>query len=164
LENLSSILLDSLEYFVIGHEYGHIYYNHFYSAKLEAISLNKINNDLVKICTNWEQEFQADIFGAQLIMDMDKSGEKFPFSVLGPELLFSFFYYKYLFGDKNNDKLRQESDTHPAPLKRKELVREYILSKYCDKDKEILSLTFKLIDDIFKYHVNNYKSFEKNIN
>jgi hypothetical protein len=159
LEHLTQLLLDSLEYFVIGHEYGHIYLNHFDSGELKSISLNETNKDLLKISLSWEQEFQADIIGAQIIIAMDKEGKKFPFSILGPDILFNFYHFKNIFSNDEESKLRQESDTHPAPFERKKLVREYVLSQYSQKDKEILFHTYKLVDEIFEYHIENYKKY-----
>lgn len=157
IEHLSSLLLDSLEYFIIGHEYGHIHLDHLDTSSLKSVSLNLTNSDLMKINTSWEQEFQADNVGAQIIIEMDEGGYKFPYSVLGPDLLFSFFHYKNIFSSKDKDSVRQESDTHPAPLERKRLVREYILSKYSPKDKEILNKTYNMIDNIMTHHIDNYK-------
>ena len=157
LEHLSSILLDSFENFIIGHEYGHIYFNHFEAAHLKKVSFAESNTDLSKINLNWTQEFEADNFGTQVIIALDKSGDKFPFSVLGPDILFTFLHYQNIFTINNSGDTRQESDTHPAPLDRKEMVREYIMSRYAEKDKEILRLTYQLIDDIFTHHTSNYK-------
>ncbi|MDF2451587.1 MAG: hypothetical protein K0S26_1091 [Bacteroidota bacterium] len=158
LEQLSQLLLDSLEYFVIGHEYGHIYLDHLDSSSLQKASLSATNEDLLKIHTSWEQEFQADNVGAQVIIAMDKEGEKFPFSVLGPDLLFTFFHYRTIYSSDDND-IRQESDSHPAPLDRKRLVREYILSRYGKKDQELLNITYKMIDNIFDHHISNFKNY-----
>ena len=71
------------------------------------------------------------------------------------DILFNFFHYKNIYSNKTKN-TEQESDTHPAPMARKKMIREYILSQYSEKDKVILNYSYDIIDNIFAYHIENY--------
>jgi hypothetical protein len=86
---LSAILRDSMELFVMGHEYGHIIRGHLLGQKESASLLGEENVD--EITRSWEQELEADAVGLQLLIPamQEKRRMDLSLSYWGADLFFS---------------------------------------------------------------------------
>lgn len=122
-------LLFSLELFVVGHEYGHIYCGHLNDSNL----MTQLHNgkSIQRISPDWKMEFEADRIGLTLLLSSLKSNSLFPFSFLGPELFFTFIDIAERANNllaNGMEKRSYGSDTHPPVIKRRDRIR-YQLKK-----------------------------------
>jgi len=86
--NMAEILIDSMELFVMGHEYGHIINNHFLDKKTITSSLG--NENVNEIILDWKQELEADAIGIKLMIHaMQKNGMDLALSYWGADFFFS---------------------------------------------------------------------------
>lgn len=85
----SSILRDSMELFVMGHEYGHILSGHLSADQLPAHLLGE--ESVNEIARSWQQELEADAVGLQLLIPamQKKRGMDLSLSYWGADLFFS---------------------------------------------------------------------------
>ena len=72
---LAARLRDCMELFVMGHEYAHIILGHLTSAN--GAVLARMNN-AEEVAYSWQQEYEADMLGANLMMRAEFAGERVP--------------------------------------------------------------------------------------
>jgi hypothetical protein len=121
---LGGILRNSMELFVMGHEYGHIISGHFGNALPSSAVLAGI--DVSEIVRNWRQEHEADAVGVSLMMAaMQKSGMDLAMSFWGADFFFSFIEIIErtisIMRTGREDEIRL--DTHPPAKQRREALR-----------------------------------------
>lgn len=124
---LQGELLNSLELFVVGHEYGHIYSGHLNESN---ISKKVIDGKIIeRISLNWEMEYEADLIGLTLLLNSLEKENLLPFGFLGPELFFTFLDLD----ERANNLFREGyetrsfgSDTHPPTIERRKRIRQIL--------------------------------------
>lgn len=151
-------LLNSLELFVVGHEYGHIYCGHLQESNL--IKKNVRDNTVERISPDWEMEYEADLIGLRLLINSLDHRCLPPFSFLGPELFFTFLDLderaSTLFYE-GEEKRSSGSDTHPPTSERRNRIRKALKSAL-PKD-HIISYEYlsEFLENIFEALWNNFK-------
>ncbi len=122
---LSDVIRDSAELFVIGHEYGHILKDHF-NVGITKKMIGKENVDAIS--RNWEQEFEADKVGLQLmILSMQtKHKTDLTMSYCGADFFFSCIdiVEKSISILREGKVIDQISETHPPTELRREHIRQ----------------------------------------
>jgi hypothetical protein len=84
---LSVQLLNSMELFILGHEYAHILLGHFDRNRTVASLL--AGQKIKRILRPWEQEYDADRLGLQLMINaMERDRERLVSNFTGPNLFF----------------------------------------------------------------------------
>ena len=85
-------ILHFAELFVLSHEFGHIIEGHFSTAKTIRMRIKEEDVDLFR--TDWNQEYEADLCGLELVLDTvkEKSDRSLvrASSYMGPDLFFTF--------------------------------------------------------------------------
>ena len=152
-------LLNSLELFVVGHEYGHICCEHL--SKADILHMQFQNRKLNVISPDWEMEYQADGIGLSILLKSIESGSLIPFSFLGPELFFTFLdldeRVNSLFRMKNEKRIFGSS-SHPPNVERRNRINDIILRSINDTPLgEYYSLLSKLVENVFEALWENFK-------
>ena len=78
-------LLNSLELFIVGHEYGHIFAGHLDNAILVKSMFG--DDEFSKIIPDWQMEYEADFYGVNLLVNLGESRNLLPFSILRHPIL-----------------------------------------------------------------------------
>ena len=85
--NFAGILRESMEYFVLAHEYGHIVKGHFSASNTKKAFPEFGEAD--ELLTSWVQEFEADTFGLEIMLGiMMQEGFDLSSSFWGADFLF----------------------------------------------------------------------------
>nr|WP_321358303.1 hypothetical protein [uncultured Draconibacterium sp.] len=140
-------LLTSLELFVVGHEYGHIYCGHLNENNI--IKQLYENKPIERISPDWEMEYEADYFGLTLMLNTLKSNSLFPFSFLGPELFFTFLDIEERANNLLINGVEKRSygcDTHPPTFERRTRIRQLISKGLPARTLE----TYKYVSDFLE--------------
>lgn len=122
-------LLSSIELFIVGHEYGHIYYEHLNDGNIVKHPRRDKIRYSERIRPNWIMEYEADTIGLILLLNTINKDSLYPFCLLGPELFFTFLdieerainLYK-----KGIEKRSFGSNSHPPNVERRKRIREQI--------------------------------------
>jgi hypothetical protein len=155
-DSLAFIMLESMELFVVGHEYGHIFNGDLGTSRVVSSFVGK--EEVKEIIYPWEKEFLADDTGLKLILwsrqtivnklavtnwDWETIQNAFALYYWGPALFFSSIEIierakEILTTGKPPPPYRQEegvsiADTHPPPLKRRDRSIE-LIAKYYHKE------------------------------
>jgi hypothetical protein len=86
--SLALVIHESMELFVLGHEYGHIIAGHLGKAESRAALLG--DDEVDRVAYSWEQELEADRWGLQLMIPaMQSEGHDVSTSFWGADLFFS---------------------------------------------------------------------------
>jgi hypothetical protein len=120
-------LLSSIELFIVGHEYGHIYAGHIDKALVKTRMIN--NEQLEFISPDWQMEFEADFYGLSLLVNTDSAHSFLPFSLLGPELFFTFldiFERANTLVALGTEIHSNGGNTHPPTIERRKKIRELL--------------------------------------
>lgn len=120
-------LIHSLELFVVGHEYGHIFADHLGSVQSTPATIAGVPID--EVMFNWFQEIDADAIGLELSLEASRlTGTPLPIAYAGAELLFSLFQVveSSLSILQTGSPTTQPSPTHPPPSDRREHLRDVI--------------------------------------
>jgi hypothetical protein len=134
----SGLLIDSLELFVLGHEYGHILARHI-SANTPAAAMMPSSADSPKALNySWAQEYEADRYG--LILSVAATDEKYATEyVMEQESAFSYAGSELYFGAVDvidraistltygHAKGRRSSATHPPASARRLNLRRSLV-------------------------------------
>jgi hypothetical protein len=81
-------LLNSFEFFVLGHEFGHIIAGHLNNESYNLLPITE--NEIKEISKNWRDELEADLIGLRLsFFTMQSEGYDNQQSLCGSELFFS---------------------------------------------------------------------------
>jgi hypothetical protein len=127
---LSSILRESMELFILGHEIGHVALGHLDGDLARHAIAESIDAETVQ--TNWEQEFEADLVGMHLMiraMTRDR-GMDVALSFWGAHLFFGCIeiveHTVSLLGTGKAETWRSHS--HPPTAARQERLKEVLLA------------------------------------
>jgi hypothetical protein len=150
---LSSLLRNGFEYFVFAHEFGHLIAGHldYTDETHHDIARNEINT----IATNWQQEFEADFIGTNILVNvMARKGYDISLSYWGIEVFFGCIdVVEKTLSILKTGSINPEafSETHPPTLIRRARIRE-IVSKSFDTEvsKSIISLS-EIVEEIINH-------------
>lgn len=149
--NLHFTLLQSLELFVVGHEYGHITAGHLKESNLRSHDIN--GKRIERITPNWEMEFEADRIGLFLLIKSCNENSLMPFCYLGPELFFTFLDLS----ERANNLLHLGkerracgSDTHPPIYDRRKRVRQIFKDSMPSNRLESYSVASGFLENVFE--------------
>ena len=155
--------LNSMELFIAGHEYGHIISGHLNNNSFKR-KIKNVDIDVVK--TNWEEEFEADSIGLNLLINSLDSSNFSPFCYLGAELFFTLLDIDervFTFFKSGIELEDSGSESHPPVNERKKYIRQYFNDGLKGDDKlaylrfssyldEIITILWtRLKDEIFSY-------------
>jgi hypothetical protein len=119
-------LSDSMQLFIMGHEYAHIMLGHLNSRKVKAplggLEIDKIERD-------WKQEFDADGWGLVLMLHaMQAKGMDLALSYWGADFFFSCYEIieRGLSLLSTGSESQQLDSSHPPASERRKLLREGI--------------------------------------
>ncbi|MFE5654653.1 hypothetical protein ACFQ9H_00420 [Streptomyces sp. NPDC056517] len=140
---MGSILLDGMELFVLGHEYGHVMAGHLADRKTSRRMLGTGDVDVTEVAWEWEQEAVADIIGWKLCVGA--MGAKFGLELAhaGVELFFSACEVLdravslLLTGEYAPD---PGSSTHPPIDVRRGVVREQVRAELGENAASLLDM------------------------
>ena len=156
--NLSSVLWDTAELFIVAHEYSHIILGHLSAEKNFSKRFLDDNSMLYQVVRNWIEEFSADTLAFQLTMAKNqKSGYGLFSCYLGIEFLFACLdIIEKIYKD-------EFSETHPSAQMRIENLRQYFKSALPNKSqtiidgtgvvREIMTTLWNINKDNFNYTV-----------
>lgn len=136
---VSAMLIESMEYFIFSHEVGHYLNGDLMPNK------NKLPHE-EQLKKNWDDEFMADLFGLNKIVELHKSNGNL-LSLLGPEIFFNFLILR-----EKYDKRIENSKSHPPATQRLNNYRIF-LTNFLDEDEINVLVNYQdLIDHLFKYY------------
>ncbi|MGB5818855.1 MAG: M48 family metalloprotease [Saonia sp.] len=122
-----STCTDSIEFFIMGHELGHILLNHH--DKKNTKEFFALNEYAYLASRNWQKEFEADYSGFIFFSNSMSNIHPMDTSFIGLDLMFTVMHIlaeaKQIINGVQNSKI---STTHPPPLKRQQKIRMYIQS------------------------------------
>lgn len=151
-------LLFSLELFVVGHEYGHIYCGHLNDNNL----IKQLHNgtSIQRISPDWTMEYEADRIGLVLLLHSLTHNNLFPFSFLGPELFFTFLDIderaNNLFAN-GKEKRSYGSDTHPPVIKRRNRIRYQLKRSLPKEHLESYEVVSAFLENVVELLWENFK-------
>lgn len=134
---LSTHILKSIDYFIIGHELGHVIRGHI-NQKTESTKTNTTTDELRN--RNWNMEYEADILGLQLsVQALKKEGFKEDFYLIGGE--FHFILSDIISKAKSIIKTGHEensnmNDSHPFYIDRRKNIRRVMKDELNDDEFE----------------------------
>jgi hypothetical protein len=126
----SEALRQSLELFMLGHEYGHFIANHLAEGRRVKAAIGKEN--VAEIVRSWTDEFEADAYGLLLsVLAMRRQGFDVSLSYWGADFFFTMpdvveRAVHVLATGNDGDPGRHDaaSNSHPPPALRREALRE----------------------------------------
>jgi len=140
--NLSGLLWDTSELFIVAHEYSHIVLGHLPEEKSFTKRFLDDDSMLYQIVRNWSEEFSADELAFQLTMASNQNKGYGLFGCyLGIEFLFACLD---IIEKVHNIKF---SETHPSSKMRTEHLRKYLEHTLPKRSKSILEGT-QIIQEI----------------
>lgn len=136
-DGISALLRESTELFVVGHEYGHFLSGHLSQDATQKAKLGEEATD--EIMTNWNQEFEADVRGLELMLAA--MGQK------GYDLSLSFWGADFFFGCIDTIERAvsiiqtgvvspQHSTTHPPTLMRRQLLHQVLQNSVPEEHRQ----------------------------
>lgn len=158
-------LLNSLELFVVGHEYGHIYGGHLNEVNIKKRVCG--NKEIEIISPNWEMEYEADFIGLRLLLNSLDGNNLFPICFLGPELFFTFLDLDeraYNLHKKGIEKRSYGSDTHPPTTERRNRIRQIIKNSLPKNQLESYNYMSDFLENVIESLWENYKKQYANSN
>jgi len=151
-------LLNSLELFVVGHEYGHIYAGHLNDSNLNDFL--HFGENASRISLDWEMEFEADLIGLNLLLNSLNDKSLHPFSYLGPEMFFTFLDISERANNLFNigkETRFEGGGTHPPSFERRNRVRQLLRENLPETHLESYNYTSQFLEDVMELHWNNFK-------
>ena len=172
--DLHAHLLESMETFIMGHEYSHILLRHIGSDQPQK---NLTNAEKFKMTYSWPEEYEADGLGLPLMLiGLRFIGKQNDFiSYCGAELFFSAYEIIQrgaciLKTGNDNFYLRSDSSdgllgSHPPPDMRRENLRKLMKNNYGDKSIETSLIVEKIIKALWEktkpYLIENHNELYK---
>jgi hypothetical protein len=145
--NLSGLLWDTAEFFIVAHEYAHIILDHLAPKEYAAKRYLSDDSMLYKVIRNWSEELSADGLAFQLVMAYNqKSGYGLLGCYLGIEFVFACL----------NILGSEASETHPSNEMRINNIRQSLKNSLPQKSEMILEQG-KVIEDIINELWNRNK-------
>lgn len=133
---LSSVLRDSMETFVVAHEFGHVVAGHLGPAVSRKMMIADVDVDTIS--TDWIQEFEADAIGLEAMLAVRiQHGYDLSLSFWGADAFFGCIDVVekalsiLLFGEEKP----WQADTHPPTTMRRDMMR-LILSRSLEGKNE----------------------------
>lgn len=124
----AGIITDSMEYFLLGHELGHIIKGHVNTSSIQ----NMTSSGLFFHNPSWEKELEADQIGLEIALkSMEREGKPEKFHFMG---IVSMFMYWHIIDEyramlKGDDKVYySKTSSHPPPMMRLERLEEQYMS------------------------------------
>lgn len=156
----ADILRDAFEMFVFAHEYSHWILGHLDNGgKREIHNLNGMYID--SIAKNWQEEFEADFFGAILTIEMMKQKDiDSSLSFLGIVNCIKAFEVFERVDAMKTKKKSTFSETHPSATMRIEMLKKRILF---DNEEMDVSHIGSLVDELWRKFSNIYDALVKMI-
>lgn len=121
---LTNVFRNSLELFVVGHEYSHILLGHVQNGRMMMNNIQDL--EVNEIIFNWENEHQADMLGLILMLNcMKKRGFDLAISYAGADIFFSSvdIIEKSVSILKTGSEINIRNHTHPPSSQRREFLR-----------------------------------------
>jgi hypothetical protein len=133
-QSFAAILRDSMELFVLGHEYGHIIEGHLGMTTKSAALLG--DQEVDRVTYSWQQELEADKWGLQLMIPaMQRSRQvDLGLSFWGADFFFSSVdvVRKAIAVLRTGREETVSLESHPPPDVRREVVRRVLASSLPD--------------------------------
>ena len=150
LANISSLIRDSFELFVVGHEYSHILLRHFEKDENTKSNPKKIiyikDEKVETVFNNWNQEINADVLGAYLTI-LSMRGFDFATSFMGVDICLMAMCILETIAEQFKGKKLSYS-THPPGLSRREIVFE-VLKKEHPEIEDIYEINTYIFDNLW---------------
>ena len=151
-------LLNSLELFVVAHEYGHISAGHLENTNNVKSITNE--NERSIILPDWEEEYEADEIGLFLLLNSLDKESMFPFSYLGPELFFTILDLDEracsLYSE-GKEKRILDNETHPPSFERRNKIRNLLKKNIPKNHLESYLVASKFLENIIELLWDDYK-------
>lgn len=159
LEPLVGVLRDGFELFVVGHEIGHVILGHLdgqrpMRARSEMSSFD--TEKTYEIFQAWQKEFEADIFGMQMVM---ASNSRRRFDIALSYVAVDFFFLSIEAIRRCAARINQQpdgddsSESHPPPSMRREFLKEWLRTAMSKQGSEAMESVFALsqtVESIFR--------------
>ena len=134
--HLGAVLRESMQLFVIGHEYGHIVSGHLDGGKVskQMVADGKMNI----VATNWMQEIEADAIGLEVLGNVRmRQGYDLPLSLWGADAFFGCVdvVERTVSILREGEISTRFSDSHPPTPLRREKIRQIISDNIDDEGK-----------------------------
>jgi hypothetical protein len=142
----------SMELFILGHEYGHVIFNHHKDPPVVSnIGGQKVN----EIKHSWMQEFEADSLGLVLtIAALKQHGIDFYLSCEGAELFFSAIDIisrgRSIINTGQEENRSKDTGSHPPPANRRMTLRELVKRLYGDRAADLGIIVEKTINKLWE--------------
>lgn len=162
LTRVYSAFLMGMEYFLVGHEYGHVAAGHFGASN--AIETHRAigDHEVVELATRHEEEFEADRIGIDLALRALDKPQLEPLHTVGV-FLFLFFAEKLVLANRvltyGTDK-PTGLGSHPSAIDRISKIIEH------RKNHGIIEATKQaqaIVEDLDKFLARNWDIFELEI-
>lgn len=115
---------DSMEFYLLGHEMGHIIDGHLEIKKQKATPALENN----AINPSWKMEFKADQIGLEISLETQKTtNQYYNYHLAGSDALMTFLHLQDVLKEKlkgNSDILYSKKSTHPPPMLRRKAMRD----------------------------------------
>jgi hypothetical protein len=126
---LAAILRQSMELFIMAHEYAHIISGHLSESKTAPIDVGGQHGD--EVIRSWQQELEADAQGLELMVRaMQKRNHDLALSYWGADLFFSCIEVVEqgisIMRTGRESEEGQLTDSHPPVQLRREMLRELL--------------------------------------
>lgn len=166
--SLAGVLRNSMELFIMAHEYGHIISDHFASSENKLYYLHEY--EVTEINQSWHQEFEADAMGIQLMIQaMIKDGYDISLSFWGSDFFFSCMEivdrFLCLFKGIDIERLYTPGSTHPPPTLRREFLRKFLRKSILDDtSKEAIKLGItlqKIVEHLWQLTESRLREMKK---
>ncbi|PFY96970.1 hypothetical protein COL57_15845 [Bacillus wiedmannii] len=158
---LNALIVNSMELFVMGHEYSHILLDH--TNKSKEKKTNVYSQSINELIFQWEDEFEADGLSFIMIMEMISQNKLFDLSLqyVGVDFFFSCLSImdravSLVLHGKEVVKL---DDSHPPVDERREYIR-YLLKRLAGEEKAESAI---LLAKVYQMVLENYYQQSKPI-
>lgn len=151
-------LLNSIELFIIGHEYGHVLAGHL-SNQIFIRKISETNLNVIE--TNWKEEFEADSIGLNLLLNSLDNANLSPFCYMGPEMFFIFLDLIDRISSYMNGGLEvsdQGSVSHPPSIDRKMAIQDNLKRALSPDDYTAYEILSDFVNNITDMLWNKLKT------
>jgi hypothetical protein len=125
-------LTESMELFILGHEYSHILLGHLSQSTTSATALPYAQIDEIRY--RWTQEYEADGGGLALMLKVlateQQQNLNIPNSLCGAELFFSCTEIMDEARKRFYHETEQEGTSHPPPRRRRDMLRAIMVKRF----------------------------------